>query len=165
MSMALLAGFVVAYPINWWLVTRGLKHGLLTVRDQPPAREVDDPSHGTHQPVDVSPNEEPADQVTASRGEIVWMTVFSIAVFALGGHAVAIIHGNMCRRVQVGKGSRLLVGLVEGVAQRGFLRRVEVCADDPAALFAQTFDHLVRGVLAHHHEQCGLSASASTSVS
>jgi Domain of unknown function (DUF4396) len=32
MSMALLAGFVVAYPINWRLVALGLKHGMMTVR-------------------------------------------------------------------------------------------------------------------------------------
>jgi len=32
MSMALLAGFIVAYPINWQLVAKGLKHGMMTVR-------------------------------------------------------------------------------------------------------------------------------------
>ncbi len=32
-SMALLVGFVLAYPMNWWLVTNGLKHGMLTVRE------------------------------------------------------------------------------------------------------------------------------------
>ncbi len=32
MSMALLAGFIVAYPMNWWLVARHLKHGMTTVR-------------------------------------------------------------------------------------------------------------------------------------
>ncbi len=32
MSMGLLVGFVAAYPINWWLVTRGFKHGMMTVR-------------------------------------------------------------------------------------------------------------------------------------
>lgn len=32
MSMALIVGFVVAYPINWWLVANGLKHGMITVR-------------------------------------------------------------------------------------------------------------------------------------
>jgi len=32
MSMALLAGFVAAYPINWWLVSNHLKHGMMTVR-------------------------------------------------------------------------------------------------------------------------------------
>lgn len=32
MSMALTAGFLCAYPMNWWLVTRHLKHGMMTVR-------------------------------------------------------------------------------------------------------------------------------------
>jgi hypothetical protein len=32
MSTALLAGFIFAYPMNWWLVVRGLKHGMMTVR-------------------------------------------------------------------------------------------------------------------------------------
>jgi hypothetical protein len=35
MSMALLVGFVVSYPMNWWLVANHLKHGMMTVR---PAR-------------------------------------------------------------------------------------------------------------------------------
>lgn len=34
MSMAMIVGFAVAYPVNWWLVTRGLKHGMLTVLDK-----------------------------------------------------------------------------------------------------------------------------------
>src|SRR5271154_4052736 len=37
MSMALLAGFIAAYPMNWWLLARKLKHGMLTVR---PAAEM-----------------------------------------------------------------------------------------------------------------------------
>jgi hypothetical protein len=32
MSMALIAGFLCAYPMNWWLVTRKLKHGMVTIR-------------------------------------------------------------------------------------------------------------------------------------
>jgi hypothetical protein len=32
MSMSLLFGFIVAYPINWWLVSHHLKHGMLTIR-------------------------------------------------------------------------------------------------------------------------------------
>ena len=31
MSMAMIAGFILAYPVNWWLVTNNLKHGMLTV--------------------------------------------------------------------------------------------------------------------------------------
>jgi hypothetical protein len=42
MSIALGAGFLVAYPINWWLVARGLKHGMKTVTAaQAPARAAD----------------------------------------------------------------------------------------------------------------------------
>ena len=32
MSMGLLIGFIVAYPMNWWLVAYHLKHGMMTVR-------------------------------------------------------------------------------------------------------------------------------------
>ena len=39
MSMALMTGFTAAYPMNWWLVARRLKHGMLTVRRAGLARE------------------------------------------------------------------------------------------------------------------------------
>ena len=32
MSLGVTAGFVVAYPVNVWLVSRGMKHGLMTDR-------------------------------------------------------------------------------------------------------------------------------------
>src|ERR1700733_11142086 len=35
MSMALIVGFVCAYPINWWLVANHMKHGMMTVRAEP----------------------------------------------------------------------------------------------------------------------------------
>jgi hypothetical protein len=35
MSMALIAGFACAYPINWWLVANHMKHGMMTVRREP----------------------------------------------------------------------------------------------------------------------------------
>ena len=33
MSLGVIAGFVLAYPMNVWLVAKGMKHGLMTVRD------------------------------------------------------------------------------------------------------------------------------------
>ena len=30
MSIGLLVGFVIAYPMNWWLVANHLKHGMMT---------------------------------------------------------------------------------------------------------------------------------------
>lgn len=43
MSMGLLVGFVVAYPMNWWLVANHLKHGMMTVR---PASKPAAMAHG-----------------------------------------------------------------------------------------------------------------------
>jgi hypothetical protein len=40
MSMGLLVGFITAYPMNWWLVTYHLKHGMMTVRPAGAAAEV-----------------------------------------------------------------------------------------------------------------------------
>ena len=38
MSIGLVVGFAIAYPMNWWLVVNHLKHGMMTVR---PAGSVD----------------------------------------------------------------------------------------------------------------------------
>jgi len=46
MSMRLLVGFIVAYPMNWWLVANHLKHGTITVR--PAAAAVGGHDHGAH---------------------------------------------------------------------------------------------------------------------
>ncbi len=40
MSIALCAGFLVAYPLNWWLVSKGMKHGMKTVRPDDSAPEL-----------------------------------------------------------------------------------------------------------------------------
>lgn len=42
MSMALLVGFIIAYPMNWWLVAYNLKHGMMTVRVADPAAAGND---------------------------------------------------------------------------------------------------------------------------
>jgi Domain of unknown function (DUF4396) len=43
MSIGLLVGFIIAYPMNWWLVANKLKHGMMTVR---PAHTGAASSHG-----------------------------------------------------------------------------------------------------------------------
>lgn len=95
MSMALLAGFVVAYPINWWLVAKGLKHGMMTVRRPALAHDAHEPSHATHRPAVASPGEEHVGHAKTSLREIVLITVLSVAVFALGIGAVVLLHGNL----------------------------------------------------------------------
>jgi Domain of unknown function (DUF4396) len=99
MSMALLVGFVAAFPMNWWLVARGLKHGMMTVRRPASVHSTHDPSHATpqRQPVRALPDEGHAGHAKVSPQEIVWVTVLSVAVFALGIGAAGLLsrHGEM----------------------------------------------------------------------
>ncbi len=83
MSMALLAGFVTAYPINWWLVAKGLKHGMMTARDPAAGHDVREPANAASPPAPASPGEGHVGHAKTSRSQIVWLTVLSVAVFAL----------------------------------------------------------------------------------
>ena len=62
MSMGLLVGFIIAYPMNWWLVANRLKHGMMTVRpahapagghDHAPEASMSGMSHGSHMSMDA----------------------------------------------------------------------------------------------------------------
>lgn len=78
MSMALLTGFVVAYPINWWLVANHMKHGMLTVRKEPSLSMASARPAGGH-----SPAERPAVQpkpAQPSPGAKAAMTALSFGV-------------------------------------------------------------------------------------
>jgi len=67
MSAALIVGFVFAYPVNWWLVARGLKHGMIT---SPP-------------PEGMTPHEGgSAMGASASTGAKVGMALFTIVCLA-----------------------------------------------------------------------------------
>jgi hypothetical protein len=50
MSLAISVGFFTAYPTNWWLVSKNLKHGLMTVRrhDTAPAHGQPTVAHAHH---------------------------------------------------------------------------------------------------------------------
>jgi hypothetical protein len=91
MSMALLAGFVAALPINWWLVARGLKHGMMTVRRPAAPHSTHEPSDATHQAMRAVSDKGHAGHAKVSRIEIIWMTIASVAVFALGVGAAELL--------------------------------------------------------------------------
>lgn len=83
MSMALMAGFAAAYPINWWLVTSNLKHGMMTVRRHEKGGMEHAASHeGSH-----GHAERP------SRAAIALMSALSILLFALGLGVSALFDG------------------------------------------------------------------------
>ena len=93
MSMALLVGFITAYPMNWWLVSRHMKHGMMTVR--PPNERPDrEPGTGVHDDHTSGASIGAARQehvpatagasIATSSGAVAWMTILSLLVFGLG---------------------------------------------------------------------------------
>jgi hypothetical protein len=102
MSMALLVGFITAYPMNWWLVTRHMKHGMMTVRpshesvnggsdktmhdDLPLSERTDGLQRTSRPPMDDDSKE-------VSNSVLTWMTIFSFAIFGLGLSIAVIFDG------------------------------------------------------------------------
>lgn len=78
MSIALLAGFIAAYPMNWWLVTNHLKHGMMTVR---PENEANNQESGETKAMNMK---------KPSSSEIAKMTILSFIILAVG-IAIALI--------------------------------------------------------------------------
>ncbi len=96
MSMALLVGFVTAYPMNWWLVSRHLKHGMMTVR-----ASIEHENHEAHDGMHAmsgksSDTVAPATHVEAgqvSRRTLAGMTLLSFLLFAVGLGIAAYLGG------------------------------------------------------------------------
>ncbi len=102
MSMALLVGFITAYPMNWWLVSHHLKHGMMTVRssDEPANGGAHKTMHdnqtasehtGGGQPKSKPPMDGDAKQVSTS--VLTWMTILSCVIFGLGLSIAIIFDG------------------------------------------------------------------------
>ena len=103
MSMALLVGFITAYPMNWWLVSHHLKHGMMTVRslDKPADGGAHSGMHDNHTPgkhPDAGQTKsKPAmdgDAKPVSTSDLTWMTILSCVIFGLG-LSIAIIFGGI----------------------------------------------------------------------
>ncbi len=75
MSMALIVGFALAYPVNWWLVSQNMKHGMIHVISADQAHE------GGHTPTAHNGEHEKSGPPMAA---ILAMGVFSFACLAAG---------------------------------------------------------------------------------
>lgn len=76
MSIALFVGFLVAYPMNWWLVTNHLKHGMMTVLPKGA------PSSDDKKPVETSDGMTMGPTVSKEK---IWIaTAVSFVVLGLG---------------------------------------------------------------------------------
>ncbi len=101
MSMALLVGFITAYPMNWWLVSHHLKHGMLTV--QSPERVqggAHESVHNDHAPSERTNSAQLKNKAAmddkvekVSSGALIWMTLLSCVILGLG-LSIAIIFGR-----------------------------------------------------------------------
>ncbi len=103
MSMALLVGFITAYPMNWWLVSRHMKHGMMTVRspDDMANGVTDKTMHDKHTPGECSgggqAKSKPAvggDAKPVSTGVLTWMIILSFMVFGMGLF-IAVAYGGL----------------------------------------------------------------------
>ncbi len=82
MSMSLTAGFAVAYPVNAWLVSRHLKHGMMTVRPPGQTQMIEHGAHGEEahrQSRDGAPH-----VASTSPAEIAGMSIATVIVLAAG---------------------------------------------------------------------------------
>ncbi len=89
MSVALLAGFLTAYPMNWWLVANGLKHGMMTVRKPSVGSDARADLPVMDHPMPAAPAEDRAGRERVPRHELVSMLVLSVALFAIAFAAQA----------------------------------------------------------------------------
>src|SRR5258708_3952256 len=82
MSLGVIAGFAIAYPVNVWLVSHGLKHGLMTERtgDASSHRGHDEMAAADHGSV-AGASRMPAD---VTRAQLIAVTLFSLLVLTAG---------------------------------------------------------------------------------
>jgi hypothetical protein len=93
MSMSLLVGFITAYPMNWWLVSRHLKHGMITVRSASGIAKSELVTTMNDRDAQGEPSGgEPAMSNLEMRGGakrvstvvLTWVTILSVAVLGVG---------------------------------------------------------------------------------
>jgi Domain of unknown function (DUF4396) len=102
MSMALLVGFMTAYPMNWWLVSRHMKHGMMTVRPlhESVNGEARKTMHDDHSPSERTGGAQrtskpgmDGDAKWVSNSVLTWMTILSFLIFGLGLSIAVIFRG------------------------------------------------------------------------
>jgi Domain of unknown function (DUF4396) len=90
MSIALLAGAIIAYPMNWWLVAYHLKHGMMTVRRPDTTEAIRYEEKRTLEQKTMAT----VHSAKPSMGTIATMAILSIAMFGVGIVASVIFTGR-----------------------------------------------------------------------
>ncbi len=86
MSMSLLIGFGAAYPVNWWLVSNHLKHGMMTIRPAATDRAgVEQSSNDSEQGLNMDAHSSTEMQMSRVSTTSLLLTVtMSFIVFGVG---------------------------------------------------------------------------------
>jgi len=106
MSLGVIGGFAIAYPVNVWMVARGMKHGLMTEREGAPAgagheahqggmkmlhsasggkKETKSPAKGSgHAAHSPKPGAQPGMQSDVTRPQLVAVTAFTSLMLLFG---------------------------------------------------------------------------------
>ncbi|MFL5585392.1 MAG: DUF4396 domain-containing protein [Gemmatimonadaceae bacterium] len=84
MSLGVTVGFIIAYPINVWLVARGMKHGLMTVRAEPADAEHEHHGHQGHNGTAKAHHSENAHVDRVTRPQLTTITVFTLLLLVAG---------------------------------------------------------------------------------
>jgi len=117
MSLGVIAGFVVAYPVNVWMVSRGMKHGLMTERaEEEHSRHHDHPHQSGEQ--GTSSHEQHAMRPTFTRPQLAAVTLTTILMVA-GGLTIPSLFVNMRLSARDVGGAIMPPGMIMGWDTRG----------------------------------------------
>jgi hypothetical protein len=130
MSLGVVAGFLVAYPVNVWLVAKAMKHGLMTVErkkrrahsaaahaanpDHPAHSSMSDESssHGSHEHgSDQKHVSRPAKHEIVTRPQLVALTLFTLFML-IGGMFVPAAFVNLGVRAEEVRGAIMPPGMI-----------------------------------------------------
>jgi FtsP/CotA-like multicopper oxidase with cupredoxin domain len=87
MSLGITVGFIIAYPVNVWLVAKGMKHGLMTVRSadhQGSHEEHSEDHHMGHSMAGEEHATHEAGSETVTRPQIAALTGFTLFALLAG---------------------------------------------------------------------------------
>jgi FtsP/CotA-like multicopper oxidase with cupredoxin domain len=82
MSLGVIAGFAVAYPVNVWLVAHGLKHGLMT--DRGSSSDGDTMAGMDHSKMQMAKSHGNGIQAAVTRPQLVAVTLFTALTLLAG---------------------------------------------------------------------------------
>jgi FtsP/CotA-like multicopper oxidase with cupredoxin domain len=83
MSLGVTVGFIVAYPVNVWMVARRMKHGLMTKRDEMSSHGAH-ANHGGHEKAEGSPMHGHTMQPDVTRPQLAAVAFTTLLMLAAG---------------------------------------------------------------------------------